>query len=205
MHVAASIGTLLSQCNTFAPHRSRISDGTWGDAAHQAEGSNSDHNPWYKGIVTAVDITHDPKRGMDCGELANGIVLSKDVRHKYIIWQMRIFEFRTAFKDSNRWAPYNGRDPHTSHLHLSVMPNPTCEWLNPWNIWMFTVLQFGNWNERVVLLQQRLNQFIDARLIPDGMFGEKTLAAVITYQQRNKLTPDGIAGPLTQSRIGMPA
>jgi peptidoglycan hydrolase-like protein with peptidoglycan-binding domain len=197
-HVAASISVLLAQCNSFAPYRSRLSDGTWGDARHQALGNASDHNPWYNGIVTAVDITHDTAHGMDCQQLANSLVTSKDVRCKYVIWNRRIFEFRPGYRDSGRWASYTGTDPHTNHVHLSVMPNPTCDNVNPWNIYYFSVIMLGDWNDRVKELQKKLGG-----LVADGAFGPKTLMALQRYQGEHHLTVDGIAGPLTLASLGI--
>lgn len=202
-HTAASINVLLSQCNTFAPHRSRLSDGTIGDAAHQAEGSNSDHNPWYNNTVTAVDITHDPTRGMDCEKLAADIISSGDTRRKYIIWNHRIFEFRAGYSGTNRWVAYTGADPHTSHLHLSIMPAPSAELLNAWRIYYFTICETGDWNDKVLVLQRALNSHIGTALILDGQFGPKTLVAVRVFQQRVHLTIDGIAGPRTLSALGL--
>ena len=198
-HVAASVHVLLAQCNSFAPHRSRLSDGTIGDARHAALGSASDHNPWYRNTVTAVDITHDPTHGMDCSRLANGLVQLNDSRRKYIIWNRRIFEFRPGFRDSGRWARYAGSDPHTSHLHVSVMPNPSCELVNSWKVYEFTICQLGDWNEKVLALQVRLND----GLVVDGMFGPKTFLAVQAFQSKHHLTPDGIAGPMTLNALSL--
>ena len=38
----------------------------------------------------------------------------------------------------------------------------------------------------------------------DGVFGPKTQAAVIAYQNRHGLTPDGVVGPVTQASINHP-
>ena len=63
--VAKSLLLLRNQVNRKAPNRSKVSDGTIGDKAHQSQ--NSDHNAWVKdgsvGVVTALDITHDPTDG----------------------------------------------------------------------------------------------------------------------------------------------
>jgi hypothetical protein len=37
----------------------------------------------------------------------------------------------------------------------------------------------------------------------DGVFGSNTRDAVIAYQKKNGLTPDGIAGPATSAKLGM--
>lgn len=60
--VARALLTLRREVVALAPRRSKASDGTISDAAHQ--GRNTDHNPWVRdggvGMVTALDITHDP-------------------------------------------------------------------------------------------------------------------------------------------------
>lgn len=201
-HVAAAITTFIRQCDEFAPHRSHISDGTWGDAAHQKLGNRSDHNPWYNGIVTAVDITHDSDRGLDCNDLANSIISSKDTRRKYLIWNGRIFEFRLGFKDSGRWAKYDG-DPHTSHLHLSIMPNSSVDSVVQWSLYTFTVLQLNDWNDRVAEVQRQLNRIAAARLVTDGIFGMRTLTAVRNYQGKHSVVVDGIVGPVTLRLLGI--
>ena len=38
----------------------------------------------------------------------------------------------------------------------------------------------------------------------DGIYGPKTETAVRKFQQKNGLTPDGIAGPATLQKIGLP-
>lgn len=43
----------------------------------------------------------------------------------------------------------------------------------------------------------------DAPVDADSVFGPATETAVRTFQQRSKLTPDGIAGPATQAALGV--
>ena len=82
--VARSLVRLIDQCNAAWPNRSKVSDGTIGDAAHATRAS--DHNPWYgPGIVTAADITHDPAHGADMHKLAASLVASRDRRIKYCL------------------------------------------------------------------------------------------------------------------------
>ena len=87
--VAKSLDRLLAQVNRLAPDRSKASDGAIGDAKHQSR--ESDHNPWVTdgtiGVVTARDITNDPKHGCSAEQIANSIVASKDPRIKYVIWE----------------------------------------------------------------------------------------------------------------------
>lgn len=118
---AKCLPVLLLQLNLLYPKRSKASDGMLGDSAHQ--GTTSDHNPNGAGVVTALDVTHDPGDGLDIQELADQLIASKDARIKYIICNRRIWQ-------SGKWVPYSGPNPHTKHLHLSVKGNydSTTKW-----------------------------------------------------------------------------
>ena len=120
--VAESLKKLRDQINQMAPNRSKASDGTIGDAAHAS--TNSDHNPHVKdgniGVVTALDITHDPDDGCDAQKIVDALVKSKDKRIKYIIWNKKIIN---SSVQPWIWRDYNGKNPHTKHFHLSVLPS----------------------------------------------------------------------------------
>lgn len=129
-YLAHSLATLRAQINAAAPKRDKVADGTIGDAAHASR--TSDHNPWVKdshgrGVVTAIDITHDPADGVDCNKLAE--VLKTDPRVKYIIWKGRIWNGSIA----QSWREYKGANPHNHHIHISVSDdeklfNSTKDW-----------------------------------------------------------------------------
>lgn len=123
--VAEALLTLRSEINDRWPNRSKLSDGTIGNAAHQTR--VSDHNPWVRdgsvGVVTAMDITHDPAHGLDCSQLAEvlrNMGKSGDKRVKYVIWNRRIASTVEQWK----WRPYTGENAHTHHCHLSVSADP---------------------------------------------------------------------------------
>lgn len=117
--LAASLQRLRDNVDALAPLRGRQSDGSIGDAAHASR--NSDHNPWVemngKGIVTAIDITHDPANGCDAERLAESLRESRDPRVKYVIWNRRIF---SATIQAWQWRPYTGSNAHVHHIHISV-------------------------------------------------------------------------------------
>ena len=123
--VAKSLLALRRQVDAKAPRRSKASDGTIGDAAHATR--SSDHNPWVRdgamGVVTAMDITHDPANGCDAGALAESIRASRDARVKYIIWNRRIASSSVIGGVAAwTWRPYSGSNPHSKHVHISVQP-----------------------------------------------------------------------------------
>ncbi len=64
------------------------------------------------------------------------------------------------------------------------------------------VLQWGSKGEDVQDLQRRLVA-LGYVVQVDGIFGSRTRAAVIRFQQDRGLTSDGIAGPKTQSALGI--
>jgi hypothetical protein len=128
---AKALNQLYDQVNALAPHRSRKFDGTIGDEAHQER--QSDHNPNAAGVVTAMDITHDPAGGMDALRLAEAIRASKDPRIKYVIHNGRIFSSKLK---PWVWRAYSGADPHHHHVHISVDAEPLLyDNAQPWKLW----------------------------------------------------------------------
>ncbi|GAB3174845.1 SH3 domain-containing protein [Telluribacter humicola] len=125
---AESLKQLLAQVNTLAPNRSKVSDGTIGDISHQNR--TSDHNPHVlgsdgKGIVTAMDITHDPQKRCDCNILASTLETNRDPRVKYVIWNKKIMNSAAiGGADPWTWRPYTGANPHDRHIHISVKCDP---------------------------------------------------------------------------------
>lgn len=117
--VASSLLHMRDQINALYPKRNKASDGTIGDAKHASR--SSDHNPWVQdgkqGVVTALDITNDPKSGCTGQKLANALVASRDPRIKYIIWNRQICSSTVA---PWTWRKYTGTNPHTAHVHISV-------------------------------------------------------------------------------------
>lgn len=124
--VDRGLDVLLAQINAAAPDRSKASDGSIGDPAHQAR--ESDHNPESPPPagnpdeqVDARDFTHDPAHGADMGVVTEAIRKSRDRRVKYVIFNRRIFSsYATATRKAWEWGPYDGEDPHENHAHVSV-------------------------------------------------------------------------------------
>jgi len=116
---AKSLDVLRYQINAAYPGRNKASDGTIGDSAHSK--TKSEHNPDANGVVRALDITHDPAKGVDCGKIIDALVASRDPRILYVIWNRRICSSKVQ---PWKWRAYNGSNPHDHHFHLSVVDDP---------------------------------------------------------------------------------
>ncbi|MBA9066268.1 hypothetical protein GGQ91_005697 [Methylobacterium fujisawaense] len=127
--VAKSLEKLRQEINSKYPNRSKSSDGTIGNAAHCHGGTpkTSDHCAWVRdgelGVVTALDITHDPAHSCDAGKIAEALIASKDTRIKYVIWNKQIAaSYQVGTVPAWHWRPYTGKNPHSKHFHISVNP-----------------------------------------------------------------------------------
>lgn len=133
-----SLLVLLEQANEIAPSRSHASDGLVGDEDHQ--GTNSDHNPHFvpgvgADIVTALDLTHDPAHGFDSFKFAETLRRNRDKRIKYVISNRRIFSsYVVGSTPAWTWRTYSGSDPHTNHVHISVLDSAISDTRTPWNL-----------------------------------------------------------------------
>lgn len=149
--LAGSLLELFETVDRLAPNRSRASDGTIGDRAHQL--TRSKHNPttvqWSDDdVVFAGDVTHDPGRGADQGRwtevLRRECAAGRDDR-----WWMLIFNRRicTAYAQEGvpawTWRPYSGSNPHTQHAHYEPRTDPRADGRRP------ITLEVGNMGQPV--------------------------------------------------------
>jgi len=193
---------LLDQVNEVCPARNKGSDGWIGDTAHQ--NTKSDHNPNGAGVVQAQDITHDPKGGFDSYRFAEHLRGCKDRRVKYVISNRKIFSGNAGPKPWV-WRSYSGKNPHDSHVHVSVGDSASLyDDKSPWDIPFTTglpdtsapditlpVLKKGSKGFYVEMLQTALG-FTGKEV--DGDFGSVTDGALKQFQREHKLGVDGICG-----------
>lgn len=215
--LARALDVLRTQVNARWPARSKASDGWIGDAAHATR--SSDHNPWVKagsvGIVTALDITHDPAHGLDARKLAETLIASRDPRIKYIISNTQICSsYPTNGKPAWVWRPYSGANAHRHHVHISVNPEVVhYDSTKPWNldgapvaaapakpavaaaVTTLPTLSRGSKGYHVGYLQRMLG------ITDDQIFGPMTEKAVQQFQTRAKLPANGVADPVTWAAL----
>jgi hypothetical protein len=116
---------VLRQATALKPLRKKASDGLLPSAAHQKQSPSSDHN-----TGLAVDLTHDPKHGIDCADIFEQ--LKDDKRVDYLIFNGKIWSKARA-KEGNR--KYTGSNQHTKHLHISIKEEFSKD-TSPWFKWM---------------------------------------------------------------------
>jgi hypothetical protein len=208
--LARSIVTLRAEVDLRWPHRSKVSDGTIGDAAHASR--TSDHNPWVKdsagvGVVRALDIT---AAGIDIDWYVEHLrKLGKNGDRRladggYIISKRRIASATSGWE----WRHYSGANPHESHAHVSVSRTPDgYDSDRAWGIAGSTAtpptIRRGDRGPFVRWLRGMLSSFGGRwwRFSTTGLWGDRFTwrveSRVKRFQKLNGLTPDGIVGPLT--------
>lgn len=68
----------------------------------------------------------------------------------------------------------------------------------------FALSKIGSRGTEVTNIQSRLKNWGYYKYTVDGIYGWRTANAVKEFQRKNGLTADGIAGPATLSKIGLP-
>jgi len=116
---------VLRQATALKPNRKKASDGLLPSAAHLKQSPTSDHNTGY-----AVDLTHDPKHGIDCVDIFQK--LKEDKRVKYLIFKGKIWSKERANEGDRE---YTGSNQHNSHLHISINEGMGRD-TSPWFWWL---------------------------------------------------------------------
>lgn len=213
--LAPALEKLREQINAKFPTRSKTSDGTIGDENHQSR--TSDHNPWIHStdlegrdvyVVSALDLTNDPASGMTSQRLADALKAVGDPRIKYIISNKKIWNPSI----SPEWRPYDGKNPHDHHIHISVKSDKA-SWSsrNNWDLskfdstpddkaepprnWPF--LKLGSEGSEV----EKLRGILIEALQNEHNFGPLLKGLVQGFQGSNSLDPDGKVGTYTWEKL----
>jgi hypothetical protein len=137
--MAATIPPLLrsirAEADQIAPKRSKRSDGIIGDAAHASR--ESDHNPDARGVVHAIDITHDPAAGFNARAEAENLrqrcQRAQEHRCKYVVSydDTRKRDIIASASRDLLGAPwgwrYQSTADHSTHMHISILTGVAVE------------------------------------------------------------------------------
>jgi hypothetical protein len=196
--LAPTLVRLRDDLNSRWPGRDKTTDGWIGDASHQAQ--VSDHNPDKKsGVVRALDIDKD---GIHIPSVLASIMIHPSTN--YVIHNHRMMRRGDRFKP----RAYEGSNPHTSHIHDSIMHSPGSENSKT----EFTILKYGTstWKNKTLRLEvagwevRELQALLNAygfALYLDSVFGANTDSAVRQFQRAMGIESDGIVGPITRSKL----
>lgn len=107
--LAPSLRNLFGEIDRVWPRRDRRTDGWYASVDDRI---SKGHNPGRGGITHAIDVDKD---GIDQMLLINRLKKSGDVLW-YVIWN------RKLYSNTYDWVPqpYNGKNPHTDHLHIEI-------------------------------------------------------------------------------------
>jgi len=151
----------------------------------------------------------------------NEAAMARRLGIMYIIWNRKIWG---AYAAEKGWRPYSGVSAHTDHVHFSFSWPGALKQTSFWTRSVATVpttpvgfgvsgngaattssaagggsttVKFGDRGTLVAAVQKVLK--IDA----DGVFGNQTRTAVVAFQTRKSLVPDGVVGPTTLTALGL--
>ena len=177
----------LAVCVAQMHHKySGLIVGTIGDQTHQTE--QSDHNPNQYGRVNAADFMIGGSFNADAA-YALARVLPQDSRTNYVIYNHLIWSRAWGY-----WHPYTGSNPHTDHVHLSVLDGAYKN-TSPWNI-----------NSTPGKVVPMLKFTVQLPVIGQGD-NDKDLAygypIIAMIQRELKITDDGDWGPQTSNALGL--
>lgn len=120
----------LREASRLWPWRDRGADGICASAAHHQQNPTSDHE-----TGDAFDLTDDKAGGCDADRLAELLRHARDPRVKYVISERRMFSSYAAHGVAAwTWRPYHGTNPHTHHVHVSIVAgarDDTAPWWGP--------------------------------------------------------------------------
>lgn len=137
--MAASLVILGDEANHANPTRDKSSDGTIGDARHQAlPPGSTDHVPWLQhrgmGICRARDIDASDLPLAAAVERAR-VAAYSDAGHPLRGGGYIIFAGKITKPDFTGWARYLGSNPHVLMAHFSVSTDPArFDSREPWGI-----------------------------------------------------------------------
>lgn len=220
--LARALEVHRAEANYANPNRDKASDGTIGNAAHAANWTSSDHNPFVivagLGVVRADDLDAD---GLDLpGAFERARVAALAGRLPQIAGGgYLILNRRITAPDFSGWRNYTGPNPHVAHGHTSLSRSAAgFDSSAPWGIFTagtvpapvpsgFTGPDLtgsgsslrgvkGNNGRRVMVMQEQLRtrySLYAKHLGVDGWWGDQTTGVLREFAHRSGIaSADGL-------------
>lgn len=204
--LTAGLQNLRAQVNARWPHRDKASDGTIGDAAHQAEtsGHNPDGTPGSrpeyddhdgKAEVRAWDMDSDLGEPGTTAQMVVDHLRSLpglDAHIRYMIYNRRIYKAATG------WAPevYSGSSPHTEHIHFSGARSQAADNDSSFD-YRLEEIGMSLANERIEITKSSQALFAGAK-VGDTQPASAWLSLAAIYAQRAAVAGQAAAATLQQ-------
>lgn len=128
-----ALNSLLDEVEARWPTGNPSVDGTVASQGHDRNSPTSDHRPHPytgPGVVRAVDIW--VTSAVQGDEITETLRTRRDLRLRYVISRRRLYSsYPTVTRQPWEWGHYSGANPHTHHIHISVLgfaDNDTRPW-----------------------------------------------------------------------------
>jgi hypothetical protein len=220
--LARALEVHRAEANLANPARDKSSDGTIGNAAHAANWTASDHNPFV--IVAGIGVVRADDLDVDGLDLPGAFERARAAAHAGRLPQITgggylILNRRITAPDFSGWRVYTGSNPHVSHGHTSLsrlvsgfdsgagwgiftpgtMPAPVPSgWTGPDLAGSGSSLRGvkGNNGRRVANMQQQLRDrfpLYAKHLGVDGWWGDRTSGVIREFAHRSGIrSADGL-------------
>lgn len=185
----------LAEASSLWPNRRRTSDGICASPEHTTANPGSDHEPHVvirgTAYASAFDLSDDKPNGCDADALVEQLRQRRDPRVKYVIAERRMYSsYPTSTHSAWTWRPYNGSNPHSSHVHVSLLPDALFD-LNPW------------WNLEDDVTEADKDEIVERVIAVLAPMIDEVKNAVAGYgTTADGKREDGIAAPKRLSALG---
>lgn len=199
-------GQILAQC----PLIDKAEIGWIAGADHRQSGPHFPESPPPPGNpdkeVDAIDVPHEPARGLSCFELTEQLRVSRDDRLQLVIFNGRQFSsYERNGIPPFTWRDYNEEDQHTGHAHIQTNDNRTGDRTRPWQISLGGIMadskdvQAANW--RIDAMKEGVDKARGGPAAGESIWIVITLKDLLTKVKELLARPAVVASPIDEAAL----